>query len=71
MIFLHELFARYDIPDTIVSDNGTQFTGKEFEDFCKMFFIEHITTLPYHSRSNGHAEWFVGTFKRALKKASK
>ena len=45
---LHELFARYGVVDTIVSDNGTQFTSKEFEHFCATFQVEHIriTSLP-------------------------
>ena len=30
--------------------------------------FEHVTTLPYHSRSNGQAESFIDTFKMALKK---
>ena len=46
--FLHELFARFCIPDTIVLNNGKQFTAKEFKDFCKAFSIVHITTVPYH-----------------------
>ena len=64
---LHELFARYGVLDTIVSDNGTQFTFKEFEHFCAAF--QHIRIPPYHPRSNGQAERFVDTLKRALKKA--
>ena len=66
---LHELFARYGVVDTIVSDNGTQFTSKEFEHFCATFQVEHIRIPPYHPRSNGQAERFVNTLKRALKKA--
>ena len=68
--FLNELFARFGVPRKIVSDNGTQFTGSEFKNYCKSLAIEHITTSPYHPRSNGQAERFVGTFKRALKKSS-
>ena len=60
--------AKFDILDTIVSNNGTQFTAKEFKDFCKAFSIVHITTAPYHSQSNGQTERFVDTFKQALKK---
>ena len=66
---LHELFARYSVVDTIVSDNGTQFTSKEFEHFCATFQVEHIRIPPYHPRSNGQAERFEDTLKRALKKA--
>ena len=34
---LHENFARFGIPDSIVPDNGTQFIAKAFDDFCKEF----------------------------------
>ena len=68
---LHELFARFGVVDTIVSDNGTQFTYKEFEHFCSTFQAEHIRIPPYHPRSNGLAERFVDTLKRALKKAKR
>ena len=43
-------------------------SSKEFEEFCKALSIEHLTTAIYHPRSNGLAERFVDTFKRALKK---
>lgn len=33
IFFLHKLFARYDIPDAIYSDNDTQFTAYKFKDF--------------------------------------
>ena len=67
--FLHELFTRFGVPDCVVSDNGTQFTSAEFKDFCNTFQVKHVTTPQYHPRSNGQAERFVDTLKRALKKA--
>ena len=68
--FLHELFVRFDVVDCVVSDNRSQFTSAEFKEFCEIFQIKHITTPQYHPRSNGQAECFVDTLKRALKKAS-
>ena len=68
--FLHELFARLGVVDCLVSDNGTQFTSSDFKEFCDTFQIKHITTPPYHPRSNGLTERFVDTLKRVLKKVS-
>ena len=42
--FLHEVFARFGLPDFGVSDNGTQFTLAEFKDFCNTFQVKHVTT---------------------------
>ena len=67
---LQELFARFGLPDTIISYNGTQFTSKEFENFCKLFSINHLKSVPYHPRSNGLVERFIDVFKRAIKKAN-
>ena len=41
---LHELFARFGVVDTLVTDNGTQFTSSEFKHFCECFQVKHITT---------------------------
>ena len=65
---LNQVFCRLGVPNTIVSDNETMFTGSEFK-VCDSLAIEHITTPTYNPRSNGQAERFVDTFKRALKKA--
>ena len=65
---LNELFSRNGTPKALVSDSGTQFTGREFKDFCTSLSIDHITTSVYHSRSNGLSERFMDTFKRALRK---
>jgi len=62
-----EMFARYGIPQQLVSDNGPQFTLQEFSNFAKANGIKHTLVAPYHPRSNGQAERFVQTFKQFLK----
>lgn len=65
---LEYLVNQYGLPRVIVSDNGVQFTSQLFKQFCKQNGIDHIRSAPYHPQSNGQAERFVDTFKRALKK---
>lgn len=65
---LNEVFSRFGVPHVIVSDNGTQFTSHQFQNFCKTKGINHLTCSPFHPQSNGQAERFVDTFKRAILK---
>ncbi|KAL1446481.1 hypothetical protein WDU94_005427 [Cyamophila willieti] len=67
---LKQIFSCFGLPLTLVSDNGPQFTSKEFEDFMKYHGISHITTAPYHPTSNGLAERGVQSMKQSLKKMS-
>jgi transposase InsO family protein len=61
---LEDMFSRLGLPKIIVSDNGSQFTSSTFKHFCNINNIRHITTAPYHPRSNGLAERYVQTFKK-------
>ena len=64
---LRDIFARNGLPQQLVSDNGPQFTSEEFTRFMKANGIRHIRTAVKHPASNGEAERFVQTFKRAFK----
>ena len=67
---LQELFARFGLLETIVSDNGIPFASKEFENFCKLPSIIHLKSAPNHPRSNGLVERFIDVFKIPIKKAN-
>lgn len=65
---LRSIFARFSIPDLLVSDNGPQFISNEFADFCKKNNIKHSTSAPYYPESNGAAENAVKVVKYGLRK---
>ena len=65
---LRALFARFGLPETIVTDNGTGFVSQEFEEFLRKNRIHHTTSAPYHPASNGLAERTVQIVKKGLKK---
>jgi len=65
---MEDIFARFGIPETLVTDNGTQFISEAFQSFCLSHGIQHLRTPPFHPSSNGQAERFVDTFKRGLQK---
>ena len=60
-------FARFGIPNTLVTDNGPQFISDDFRDFSMKHQFEHITTSPYHHQSNGKAESAVKQAKRIIR----
>ena len=48
----------------VVSDNGPQFSSK---DFMNGNHIKHILSTPYHPSTNRLAERFFQTFKKAIR----
>ncbi|UYV77485.1 K02A2.6-like [Cordylochernes scorpioides] len=65
---LREIFARFGLPEILVTDNGRQFVSSEFEEFTKMNGIRHTKTSPYNPSTNGLAERYVREFKNSLRK---
>ena len=64
-------FARWGIPNEVVTDNGPQFVSDEFARFAKEWNFRHITSSPYHSQSNGKAESAIKIVKTLLKKTQR
>ena len=65
---LWEMWTRLGIPDTIVTDQGKQFTSKLMREVNELLRIQHNTTAPFHPQANGLVEKFNGTLKNMIKK---
>ena len=49
---LTNVFSRCGFPTALISDNGTQFTGKVFTKWLKQHGIKHVRSSPYHPQGN-------------------
>lgn len=61
---LKEHFSGHGIPDTVVSDNGSQFSSQEFHEFTLSWEFNHVTSSPHHPKSNRKAESSVKIVKQ-------
>ena len=66
---LRTLFARTGCPKVLVSDNGPQLVSSDFAAFLTANGIKHQRSAPFHPATNGLAERFVQSFKRAINAA--
>ena len=64
-------FARYGIPETYVSENGSQFILDEFKEFSCHWSFAHMTSSPTYPQSNGKVEAAVKSAKSVMKKSRK
>lgn len=62
------LFARFGLPDVIVTDGGPPFNSSYLIDFWEKQGIKVMKSPPYHPSSNGQAERMVRVVKDVLKK---
>ena len=59
MEVLRNIFALYDLPEQIVTDNGPQFTATDFADFKKVNGIGHIRSAPtIRPQTAGQRDWY-------------
>ena len=59
----HQLIEWYGKPESIRTDNGTEFLAKAFEGFCKHSQITHLRIQKGKPMQNGYIERFNKTFR--------
>ena len=50
---LKSVFARFGIPEVLVTDNGPQYASKHMAEFATSYGCQHTTGSPYYPQGNG------------------
>ncbi len=66
---LKEVFTSHGIPELVQSDNGPQFSSREYHSFASNYGFGVTTSSPHFHQANGAAESAVKVAKRILSQA--
>ena len=47
---MKKIFAQQGVPEVVISDNGPQYTSKEFKGFSESWNFHHYTSSPHHPK---------------------
>jgi hypothetical protein len=65
--FYTDIVYRFGVPNSIITDNGSQFTGRKFLEFCDKFHIRVDWAAVAHPQTNGQVERANGMILQGLK----
>src|SRR5205809_1839529 len=65
--FFQDTVVRFGVPNRIITDNSTQFTGSEFKDWCEEIGIKICYASVAHPQSNGQVERANGMVLQGVK----
>jgi transposase InsO family protein len=65
--FFTNIIHRFGVLNSIISDNGSQFTDREFLDFCDKYHIRVDWVAVAHPQTNGQVERANGMILQGLK----
>ena len=70
--FLKEnIFSRFGVPKAIISDGGSHFCNKPFENLLSKYGVKHKVATPYHPHTSGQVELANREIKTILMKVVK
>ena len=62
------IFSRFGVPKAIISDGGSHFYNKPFENLMDKYVVKHRVATPYHPQTSGQVELAKREIKTILKK---
>jgi transposase InsO family protein len=66
--FMKTIVFRFGVPHSIITDNGTNFTSKEFKSYCESMGIKLKFMSVAHPKTNGQVEKANGLICNWIKK---
>jgi transposase InsO family protein len=66
--FKRDILARFGIPQAVVTDNGTQFTDRKFQEFLAAINTKQHFASVEHPQTNGQAEAANRVILRGLRR---
>ena len=63
---LEKVFALHGAPETVTTDNGPPYDGKDWESYSKQWGFTHLPVSPEHPEGNGIAERFMATIVKTV-----
>ena len=66
---LRRIFARYGVPQEIVTDNAKTFRSFRFSNLMREFGVKHRKITPRYPRANGEAERLNRSINKVVKTA--
>jgi transposase InsO family protein len=67
VMFFTDIVYRFGVPNSIITDNGTRFTGRKFLAFCDDYHIRKEWSVVAHPQTNGQVERANGIILQVLK----
>jgi IS30 family transposase len=66
--FIKSIVFRFGVPHSIITDNGTNFTSKEFKNYCESLGIKLKFASVVHPKTIGQVEKANGLICNEIKK---
>jgi hypothetical protein len=66
--FIKSIVFRFGVPHSIITYNGTNFTSKEFKNYCESMGIKWKFTSVAHPKTNGQVKKANGLICNRIKK---
>ena len=63
------MFSLIGFPGFFCTDNGPQFQGHHFKEFCEKYGIKNVKTTPEWPQANGKIENFNKNLRKVIQKS--